>query len=286
MADDITYTQEVDEKTGEIKYVPNRPPQSPDLLKRLEDNNKRLRYNKRLENGKLDGRRLTAYKTSNKLFKKKAIKYKNYQFTIMLDTSGSMLNDQNGSRATPQDSKYAIGISTLAQVTQSLESLNIPISLIAMNEEIRMVKDFDEKYNQSVLFERLRINFVDEVDDRNNIGGTSEGTGYLETLKHIVDNSTAKTENIVIVLSDGEPNTDWHSTMVAMSKTGETVEIEDGTLTDNVRELKEFWNKQNIATPYGIGLMSDASQLPRSQRLNHIDKLPELMSNLIQEILL
>src|SRR5690606_10558183 len=61
-----------------------------EVMQGLEDNNKKLRYATRLQTGKLDGRRLTAYKTSDKLFKKKAIKHKDYQFTILVDTSGSM----------------------------------------------------------------------------------------------------------------------------------------------------------------------------------------------------
>lgn len=358
MVEGVTYTQEIDEKTGAIKYVPNNPPTPPpsdskndgkdgsngdgknaggqagkqgegdgttsaptgkhggkptyahesdandiftdminhvnfsandkmaELLKRLEDNNKRLRYDTRIENGKLDGRRLTAYKTSSKLFKKKAIKHKNYQFTIMLDTSGSMFGDEDN--CTDYDnnhkgSKINIGVSSIAQTVKALEELKLPVAVIAMNYKVDLLKPYGEKWNENKFCDTLQRNMVGKAKSgMDPMGGTDESVAYDETLKYISEHSDQKTNNIVIVLSDGEPNSSGGQ--VDCTFEGEMYQV--NSRPSNTNDLRKYWEQQSLVTPYGIGLLSGARQLPRSQRLNHIDKLPELMSNLIQEILL
>lgn len=359
MVEGVTYTQEIDEKTGAIKYVPSNPPTPPpsdsendgkdgsngdgknaggkgggqgdgesdgtfaptgkhggepsyahdsdaneyfadminhvefsandkmaELLKRLEDNNKRLRYDTRIENGKLDGRRLTAYKTSSKLFKKKAIKHKNYQFTIMLDTSGSMFGDENDRTDEAnhhKTSKINIGVSSIAQTVKALEELNLPVAVVAMNYKVDLLKAYGEKWNENKFCDTLQRNMVGKAKSgMDPMGGTDESVAYDETLKYISEHSDQKTNNIVIVLSDGEPNSSGGQ--VDCTFEGEMYQIQ--SRPSHTDSLRKYWEQQTLVVPYGIGLLSGARQLPRSQRLNHIDKLPELMSNLIQEILL
>jgi len=320
----ITYTQVVDEKSGEIKYVPNTPPPPPppddeegddadsdekedrlfdpfrnavediiiddkltEILARLEDNNKRLRYANRLQNGKLDGRRLCAFKTSDRLFKKKAIKHKNYQFTIMVDTSGSMFEGDDGDYSESEEAlancKLAVATKSVVRVVKALEDLKIPVSVVAMNNETRLLKPFDSKFDIKEFMARLKKNVMGSGDDgKENMGGTEEMVAYKETVAYIDRNTKGKTVNVVLVLSDGAPGGKDRDVTVIME--GEPYLVEP--LGSRIDALKSYWTKQTKVDVYGIGIMSSAGQIPRSRRLDSVEKLPEVISNLIQEIIM
>lgn len=339
----LTYTQVIDEKSGEIKYVPNTPPPPPEgdqgkaqpgdstedkmqkrglkhddrenrqifeamekmfgklsnsiddelvnIIKEIEANNKKLRYDKRLTHGKLDGRRLTAYKTSDRLFKKKAIRHRDYQFTIMLDTSGSMFDSANYYADDIQDqvlhSKMALAVESIQRIARALEAANLPVSVIAMNVETRMLKRFDEKWDKDTFFDRLVKNLFGKPYERDsNMSGTAEQVAYNETVDYIRKNTPPKRENVVFVLSDGEPGTYEQTIKVFMDSDDTPKDVDNSNFSDRVDSLKKFWERQTDLLPYGLGIMSSARQIPRAQQLDKPEKLAEVMRNLIQEILL
>jgi len=254
-------------------------------LEALEVNNKKLRYDRRLLSGKLDGRRLVAHKTSERLFKKKAIKHRDYQFTLLVDTSGSMF-----------DSKITTAISSVSKIVQSLEQLNIPVAVWAMNNAVVLVKDYRETYDETDVMNRFKFSMSGQVksdDDAVFAGGTSEYVAYEEALERAKANSTHKTKNVAIVLSDGAPGCRNEYTPV----------FADGKVTEYKTEysrhtgayqpsanrtdsLRTWWERRKFEIEaYGIGLYSDARQVTNAKSINNIKQLPEVMNNLIQNIM-
>lgn len=336
------YTQVIDEKSGEIKYVPETPPKSTDedesnegkdgsrkdgdtegnpnikerstdkgyetafnetvggkdltsdeklnkVLNALIENAKKLRYDRRLTHGKLDGRRLLAYKTSDRLFKKRAIKYRSYRFAILVDTSGSMFHSNNGY----DKSKMALAIQSTVKMVRTLEDLKIPVTVIAMNYETRMIKSFDETYDENQFIDRFRNNVAsrikteDGVDYAENlIGGTAEYVAYTETMRYLRSTRNSKAEDIVFVLSDGEPTDKIRGGANVVMEDGiaRTVDYEESD--DSVDNLYKFWKGAKDVRTYGIGIMSDARQIPNAKRLNDVEMLPTVTNKLIQDILL
>lgn len=320
-----TYTQVVDEKTGEIKYVPNTPPQQnagggghdkakgdpreeeyreharnalkktnielddelTKVLINLTENNKRLRYNKRLQSGKLDGKRLTSYKTSDRLFKLKAIKDKHYQFTFLLDTSGSMMNERS------DITKLAVACGALVKTVSALSDpqLNIRSSVIAMNNGVMLLKGFDDKFStpkflEGVVDSMSRSEYDEETEEGDLwCGGTAEMIAYRETLDYIARNSDRKVTNVVVVLSDGAPGGSLHITPVIMED-GERKEVDYNGSDDEISTLSRFWERQPEILSFGLGIMSDAKQIPTHRRVDDLEKLPEVMSNLLTNLML
>jgi hypothetical protein len=338
MNDKQTYTQVIDEKTGEIKYVPNTPPTPPealanmagdknakasgerpkrvkidpdaeeslrndifskldlklndkltDVLVNLAQNAKRLRYDRRLETGKLDGRRLTAYKTSHRLFKKKAIKDKHYQFTFLLDTSGSMgHSDDDGT------TRMQVACEVLVQTMQALEDpqINIRSSVIGMNNAVMLLKDFGETLDTKEFVENVVESICgdasdDEDGDKMFMGGTSEMIAYREALDYIRKNtSNPKTTNVVIVLSDGAPGAGFSPTPVYMDGNQELREVELDDSQNSTSVLRAFWERNNEVMCFGLGIQSRAQQIPVSRQINTIKELPHVMSNLLTELMI
>lgn len=277
-----------------------------ELLTGLEANNKKLRYSKRLQKGKLDGRRLTAYKTSDRLFKQKAIKHKDYQFNILIDTSGSMFY-----------SELMTAMSAVAKTVKAIEQLNMPVAVWSMNYALGLVKDYDETFDDERFKENMLIMSSGVVIDRENqslsdseveqeiaemqngqltlgntnlrglnhfTSGTIENVAYEQSLAYSKANSGPKTKPVFIVLSDGEPGGHLSKVPVLMGDTVEYVEMPD---TDNdVNSLRRWWEKRATElTAYGIGIYSSCGQVPNSQTINDLEQLPEVMSDLIQQII-
>ena len=342
MADQIKYTQEIDEKTGQIKYVPVNPPNPPPpekidldtkradkkmgdgsqakpddieaygaikdamkldlddnlvtILKRIEDNNRKLRYDKRLQRGKLDGRRLTAFRTSDRLFKKKAIKHKNYQFAIMVDTSGSMFHTDESYdtlREQLQKSKMKVAIESVIQVVKALEELKIDVSVIAMNEATHLVKPYGSNLNidefNTLMFQNI---FGVHTDDSNRgehlMGGTSERVAYEETLAYMDKHRKPKQLQAVFVLSDGAPSSSASVTPIVMENDdpkNPRIREDYSEELDSCDSLRDFWKRRSDVKAYGIGIMSNAMQIPTRVRVDKVAELPVAMNKLIQDIL-
>lgn len=332
------YTQIIDEKTGEIKYIPENPPTPPppkesdskeesdearskrqkkesidpetenyfiknikdkldpvnisvddklvEILERLELNSRKLRYDRRLQNGKLDGRRLSAFRVSDRLFKKKAIKHRDYRFVFMMDTSGSMFQDVHGNPGS-EESKLKVSIETVLKMTSSLQSLNIKVAVIAMNESINLTKSFDEELNVEQFLDRTRLNVCGYLDRNSNAncGGTSEYIGYKSAIDYCARTATPKNKDVFFVLSDGEPGAGRENTPVTMEDGVEKLVPVDYN-KNKTTILKAFWERNNHLLAYGIGMLSDAEQIPQSKRLDNIEKLPDVISGLIQQIML
>ena len=327
-----TYTQVIDEQTGEIKYVPNNPPQpnpsvggeqapqdqNPDsdlpegeveaikesvnsvdmgendkltqVLTDLTANNKKLRYDKRLESGKLDGQRLTQYKTSKRLFKKKAIKDKNYQFTFLIDTSGSMLNGyQDGESVSP----IQMAIQSVGSTVESLDTLKIRSSIFSMNCAFRLLKGFDKDFNEQEFkadtLQALVGNYQDldpngDEFQQNYMSGTSERVAYEQAVEYIDANSTPKTTNVVVILSDGEPGTGTQRTEVIID--GESKFVDTQESSNNSRDLASFWKNRPQYTTIGLGIFRKARQVPNNRQIDDINKLPEVMGDLLTGLML
>ncbi len=280
-----------------------------ELLNGLEANNKKLRYAKRLQGGKLDGRRLTAYRTSDRLFKKKAIKHKDYQFNILIDTSGSMFH-----------SEILTAMSAVAKTVKAIEAIGMPVAVWSMNVALGLVKDYDESFNDDVFTQNmlimsagvvidrernLQIMSEDELNkelhristdgdysiDQSNLrvagqfaGGTNENVAYEQSLAHSKAHSTPKTKPVFIVLSDGEPGGGLNQVPVLK---GDKIEYVEPPETGNdVSSLHKWWvQRETELTAYGIGIYSRCGQVPNSQTINDLDQLPEVMSDLVQQII-
>ena len=277
-----------------------------ELLGNLEANNKKLRYAKRLQGGKLDGRRLTAYRTSDRLFKKKAIKHKDYQFNILIDTSGSMFHDS-----------LMTAMSAVAKTVKSLEALGLPVAVWSMNLGTGLVKDYKEPFNEKQFIHNMRImgaamlidrqrydNLSDDEfnkmlenvrTDKTNkalmgvsgeqlAGGTIENVAYEQSLAYSKANSGPKTKPVFIVLSDGEPGGSLSKVPVMIGDEIEYVEMPK--FGNRVSDLRKWWEqKSSELTAYGIGIYSACGQVPNSQTINNLEKLPEVMSDLVQQII-
>ena len=312
----LTYTQQIDEQTGEIKYVPNTPPTPPPngggkpssrtgdereieqtlqganleidpklagTLENLLNNAKRLRYNKRLEVGKLDGKRLSAYKTSTRLFKKKAINTKNYQFTFLMDTSGSML-----SRGGNTNSSMEMSMEAVARIAKSLEEVNIRSSIFAMNCVFELVKGFDTPFDDTTFTERITENVCGQYEEDgrmvNNCGGTAEWVAYEQTVKYLQTHSPAKVTNVVVILSDGEPGTGTQQTRVTID--GEPFLVPTKGENDRTSTLSHFWDRQTAVKVFGIGINRKARQVPVNRVVSDISTLPDVLSKLLTELML
>lgn len=280
-----------------------------ELLGNLEANNKKLRYAKRLQGGKLDGRRLTAYKTSDRLFKKKAIKHKDYQFNILIDTSGSMFHDS-----------LMTAMSAVAKTVKAIESLGMPVAVWSMNLATGLVKDYNEEFNDETFKRNMVIMGGGMIADRDRnthlsdkeyaaemeaimndktsqslsntkirgiesfAGGTIENVAYEQSLAYSKAHSTAKTKPVFIVLSDGEPGGDLNQVPLLIGDKIEYVQMPEGG--NDVSDLRRWWEKRATElTVYGIGIFSSCGQVPNNQTINDLEKLPEVMSDLVQQII-
>jgi len=316
---ETTYTQQIDEKTGEIKYVPNTPPPPPpqggnekterqsaierevesemgdvdytpdpnlsETLDNLLNNAKRLRYDRRLETGKLDGRRLTAYKTSKRLFKKKAINKRNYQFTFLLDTSGSMLyeHDDNGK------SRMAMAMDAVARTVKALDEVDVQSSIFAMNSAFTEIKPFEDTFDDEAFTERVKASisgvYEDEGREVHNAGGTSEWVAYEQTIAYLKDHTHNGRTNVVIVLSDGEPGVKTETTPVKLLGQ-ETVFVPTQRVNNRVQNLAKFWDNQTAVKAFGIGIQQKAKQVPTNKVVDDVSTLPSVLSNLLTELML
>lgn len=314
----LTYRQVVDSKTGEIKFVPTTPPTPPpisggappensrrmnkvaknvldtyldnvdtnssdklkNVLEQLINNSKKLRYNRRLDTGKLDGRSLSQYKLTNRLFKKRAIKYKKYQFNIMLDTSGSMFDD-----------KIELATSSIVQTVQALEELDISVSVWGMNLETALLKGFDETFDYNTFKKRLIDNGAgmtsvdedDDCDEENNCGGTNEMVAYKEAVTYARNNRASKEQSVLMILSDGAPNAEQDT--VNIYHKGE-FNRRVPNIYANTDTLRNFLERQTDFNVYGLGIRSDARQVPNNRRIEDVESLPVVMNNLIQGLML
>ena len=318
-----TYTQVMGEN-GEIKYVPTSPPPAPtpdpnsglntgaseetlkeikqmvdkaslkgddkltDVLMSLVENNKKLRYNKRLQSGKLDGRRLTAYRTSDKLFKLKAIKDKKYQFTFLIDTSGSMLGTLNETDHEDNPTRIQMSLEAVARTVKTLQAMDIKSSVFGMNNSFRLFKRFDEELDDDKLlhdtFKALAEDYDDEGNTVNCAGGTSEWVAYEQATKYISEHSDPKVTNVVIILSDGEPGGSGGTTQVILEGEPEYV-LHEGD-KDHSGTLARFWEKRPEFMAFGLGIGRKAKQVPTNRQIDDITKLPEVMGNLLTELML
>lgn len=335
-----TYTQVVDEKTGEIKFIPTNPPEqqpdetsegqetgAPDFggtnatikatendkenvvrnfndvdftpdpkvtdqLRNLLANSNRLRFNRRLEAGKLDGRRLSSYRTSTRLFKKKAIKDRNYQFTFLMDTSGSMLgrewddvNEQEGR------SKIELSSEAVARTVKSLQDINIRSAVFSMNNAFELLKDFDTKLDDDEAFynslvECIASDYINEDGEKiNKCGGTHEKVAYDETVEYLKTHSKHGVTNVVIVLSDGAPGGSGPWALVNVGDGERQVKRESGR-DDSTDNLARFWERQQDVLTFGIGIQSKASQVPNNRMIDDINSLPEVLGSLLTELML
>lgn len=303
---ETTYTQVIDQNTGEIRYVPNTPPPKPSrggteespegtpapvgeeipftaikdtselttILDNLLCNAKKLRYNRRLETGKLDPRRLASYKTSTRLFKQRKISDKNYQFTFLIDTSGSM-NSWN---------KIGVATNAVASTITALEELGFKSAVFSMNNIFTLIKPHDEPFEQKDYHRKMEEAYNEEYGDNNACGGTSEWVAYKETVSYLASHSPKGVTNVVIILSDGEPGTGWDETPVHIGDNSYMVEVDNSY--NKTSHLAKFWDKQTTLKVFGLGIKSKAVQVPNNRQIDEVEQLPNVLSNLLTELML
>lgn len=346
MTQDTKYTQIVDDKTGEIKYVPESPPTPPPsppgkgngnaekdeerqrmeerirddveqeneelldegmgekllkadsyervkrILEGIRANNKRLRYNKRLTRGKLDSSRLYTVATSRpedlRLYKQKAIRDREYQFTFLVDTSGSMF-DQGGNDN--GDSRIKVAMESIIQSASALESIGYKTAVVAMNLSLSLVKRFDEEFDANKVFNATMDNMMsaskryegNETEGSPSCAGTNEKVGYNLTLDYIAKHTPPKTENVLMIFSDGEPNTEGDIVRVDGFDGPEERYIPNEHA--NYNELREILERQKLAKVFGFGIQSSAQQVPNSRRIDTTADLPKAVSDMVQKVI-
>jgi nitric oxide reductase activation protein len=315
---ETTYTQVIDKKTGEIKYVPNTPPPPPeskgggtgsdtseeqaevkerigaldlsndpllaDTMNNLLNNAKRLRYDRRLESGKLDGRRLSAYRTSDRLFKRKAIKNRNYQFTFLMDTSGSMMGQLE------ENKPIKLSMQAVSRIVKALEEVKVKSSVFAMNCVFEQIKDFDTPFDDSTFANKITANMAGNYEDSdsgrsvNNWAGTAEWVAYEQTVKYLKTNTKPPTTNVVIILSDGEPGAGTVKTKVVID--GKTTMVDTNEKKNSTDSLAHFWDRQTAVKAFGIGIKRKAKQVPVNKVVSDVTTLPDVLSKLLTELML
>lgn len=295
--DQIKYYHE--EQNIRFDFAPNG--KLNDVLNSLEANNKKLRYNKRLQTGKLDGRRLTSYKTSDRLFKKKSIKHKDYQFNIMIDLSGSMFGE-----------KLIVAMNTAAKTTKALEEVGFKVAIWGVNLGVQLVKPYSEKFDDEKFKSLIKMQvcsvamgeegyeeYIADIEgnkergyvpdpadygEKQLCGGTMEAVAYAEALKYSQAHSTDKTKHVAIVLSDGAPGGSLYETPLMIE--GNVTMVDHHKYTSNrVDDLYKWWERHPEITGYGIGINSVCGQVPSNQTLDEVEKLPEVVSDLVQRII-
>lgn len=265
-----------------------------EVMKQLAENAKRLRYNKRLTSGKLDSNRLTAYRTSDRLFKKKAIKDKHYQFTFLIDNSGSMLSDEHGDDG--ETTPMQVAAEAVVRTTKTLKDIGVKSSIFSMNCAFDLLKGFDDPLDEAQfrtqLAEAMGEKYNSEGDDSEGAYldsckayGTSEWIAYEQTMEYLARNSSPKTTNVVIVLSDGEPGSRGDFTPVTMED-GVTRLIAIDDDKNGTDRLASFWNSRPDVLAYGIGIHRKAKQVPNNKKINNVKELPNAMGDLLTELMI
>ncbi len=239
-----------------------------DVLRQLQENNKKLRFHKRLKAGKIDVHSLVNYRTSDKLFKVKAIKDYDYGFTVILDTSGSMISTD----------KLGNAIKAIDEISIALKAVNIPLSIYGVNASLMLHKKPDEEISLDELKKRLAI----QLAGVNWAGGTNEMAATKLIYEQIMKAPHKK--NIVIVLSDGQPNTEGSRMPTYINGYWESNDSLDGQ--NRCEYIADFWRRAKGVNVYGIGLRSHCEQVDRHMMLNDLDELPTLIGKLVEEVIL
>lgn len=181
--------------TDKIEGNPDLPPISDSVFKsRLSSIMTDNMYDRRLRGrtrGKLDMTRLPKVPTgaTNVFAKKEARKNKKYNVVLVVDESGSMIDDN----------KIATAAECTAFLTKSLQDAHIDVAVVGFNQYIKLRKNFDQHFDKKKL-SLLRSLIVSGPYQG---GGDNNDYDALHFAYRLFRGRKGK--NIVIFMSDGMP---------------------------------------------------------------------------------
>ena len=201
----------------------------------------------RRKRGKLDTKSLWRVSTGQEdVFKQKQEKKgKKYNIVLLVDESGSMYLSGRRDR-----------IIKAADITlmlmRSFKNLNIDFAVVGFNSEIVTHKDFSDKgFNTVSEYDNLKQEMIDLADEQKNhdiVGCNHDYDAIKEALGML---KGKEGQNILMVISDGNPNCDIGTTCRSRNKYDQSKHQ-----FDKIRTLLEEKPKGTLAV--GIGIESYA----------------------------
>ncbi len=265
-------TREESFRKDQPEYIDPMPDHVKDMVKdsafraRLSSvmlDNKYDRMLKGRTRGKLDMTRLYKVPTeARSVFKQKqARRGKSYNVMLVVDESGSMSGD-----------KAERAAECAVFLAKAFEGININVAIIGFNAYITTRKEFEGKADYDRIYEAIRtMNFHRGSGDNNDWDA-------LNKAYHMFDKAP-EGENILIMLSDGQPATDDYDRRFIDIK-GNEEEPPKGTdrLDGWQKNQKEHLHHLVKANDHrvksiGIGIMMGGWQIPDHTVVNNVNEL-------------
>lgn len=259
--------------------------------------------------GKLDMTRLFKAQTrSNSIFtQKQARKNKQYNIVLVVDESGSMI-----------DERIEQAADTAVFLAKNFVGLNVDLAILGFNHFQYLHKDFGKRIND---YEQLKSDIVHRAHDRGN--GCTHDFDAIDRAYKLLANK--KGQNFVVFISDGYPGScgwvdavcDPHHPMSKVYKEvlegkaeeedirvksryvkegnekAELIMWTDTTVSNRTRfdrnDIKQFHHlikaNEHIADTIGIGIQRDCVQVPHNFTVNNIEDMkPKILEAVKKKI--
>lgn len=281
--------KKLDDLINSLKDADDRPPIKLDdsvFRSRLSSIMLDNKYDRRLRGrtrGKLDMKALPKVHTlSRSVFtQKSARKNKAYNICLLVDISGSMASIDKSKRAAE----------AVIFLLKNFEGLNINVSVVEFNQYIIVLKDWNSKADYMKIDNEIR-----------NLHGDM-GAGYnydyhaINRAYHMFKKAP-EGENILIMLSDGQPAECFHAPPTYLDvngriedekqfeKTLKSPSGKDGFLyRESKAGLHALVKAHPEVTSIGIGIVHGGWQIPNHIVVDNVDELkPQILSVLRQQI--
>jgi cobalamin biosynthesis protein CobT len=229
---------------------------------------RRIRGRKR---GKLDMRSLykVPMKAENVFTLKQERKNKQYNIVLLVDESGSMMGD-----------KAQTAADCAIFLAKAFENINIEIAIVGFNRYITTRKDFGQKVDYQKIHEAIATtNHGEGAGSNDDWDALNKGFQMFKP--------DMKGENILIMLSDGQPASS-HSPIFVNSKGKEEKAPKDTDRVDtyqkdSITQLHHLVKaNERKAKSVGIGIMRGGQQIPNHQVVNSVTQLKPAVIGLLE----
>lgn len=234
--------------------------------------------------GKLDMRSLykVPSKAENIFTLKEARKNKKYNILLLVDESGSMLSSRRGVDGGYKH-KAQIAAEAAVFLAQSFEGLNLDLAIVGFNKYITVRKEFGHPTDYDKIYEA--------ISTANHGKGSGDNNDWDALNKaYTMFKPGVKGENILIMLSDGQPASTDYPKFINIKGNEETAPAGTDRLhkgeknqIDHLHHLVKA-NDRKVKS-IGIGIFEGGGQIPTHEIVSNLEELkPAIIKQLAGRI--